>query len=123
MATVIQDIPASQSRMESIKMATAAERELQSVIKHARKGWPEYSGNAPQEVRAYMMVKNELSEADGLLICGNRVIIPQSLRVDILRRPLDGHQGLTKCRDRASSSVWWPGLSAELKHTVMLCHT
>ena len=122
-ATVIQGTPASPSKMESIKMATAADSELQLVIKHVRRGWPEYSGNVPQEVRAYMKVKNELSEADGLLIRGSRVIIPRSLRADILKRIHDGHQGLTKCRDRAKSSVWWPGLSAELKHTVMSCHT
>lgn len=122
-ATVIQGIPASPSRMESINMATAADCKLQSVFKHVRRGWPEYSGNVSQKVRAYMKVKNELSEVDGLLICGSRIIIPQSLRADILKRIHDGHQGLTKCRDRAKSSVWWPGLSAELKHTVMSCHT
>ena len=104
-------------------MATAADCELQSVIKHVRRGWPEYSGNVSQKVRVYMKVKNELSEADGLLIRGSRIIIPQSLRADILKRIHDGHQGLTKCRDRAKSSVWWPGLSTELKNTVMSCHT
>lgn len=96
-ATVIQGIPASPSRMESIKMATAAVSELQSVIQLVRRGWPEHSGNV--------------------------LIIPQSLRADILKKIHHGHQGLTKCRDRANSSVWWPGLSAELKHTVMSCYT
>lgn len=28
-----------------------------------------------------------------------------------------------KCRDRANSSVWWPGLSTELKNAVLQCHT
>jgi len=69
-----------------------------------------------------MKGKNELSETDGLLIRGSRIIIPVSLRVNILQKIHDGHQGLTKCRDRAKSSVWWPGLSAELKNTVMSCH-
>ncbi len=104
-------------------MATAADCELQSVIKHVRRGWPEYSGNIKHKVRAYMKVKNELSEADSLLTRGSRIIIPQSLRADIFKRIHDGHQGLTKCRDRAKSSVWWPGLSAEMKHTVMSYHT
>lgn len=104
-ATVIQGTPASPSRMESIKMATAADSELQSVIQLVRRGWPEYSGNVPLKVRAYMKVKNELSEAEGLLIRGSRIIIPQSPRADILKKIHDGHQALTKCRDRANSSV------------------
>lgn len=122
-ASVVQSIPASPSKMESIKMATAADSELQSVIKFVRSGWPEHSGNVPPNVRAYMKVKNELSEADGLLIRGSRIVIPQSERADIIQKIHDGHQGLTKCRDRAKSSVWWPGLSAELKNTVMSCHS
>lgn len=58
-----------------------------------------------------------------MLIRGSRIVIPQSQRADILQKIHDGHQGLTKCRDRAKSSVWWPGLSAELKNTVMSCHS
>lgn len=57
-ASVVQGIPASPSRMESIKMVTAADSELQSVIKFVRSGWPKYSGNAPPNVRVYMKVKN-----------------------------------------------------------------
>lgn len=66
---------------------------------------------------------HELSEVDGLLIRGSRVVVPLSQRAHILQKIHDGHQGLTKHRDRAQSSVWWPGLSAELKSTVMSCRS
>lgn len=122
-ATVMQGVPASPSRMQSIRLATAADSDLQSVIKLMRNGWPENNGNVPLNIRAYTKVRNELSEADGLLIRGSRIVIPQPLRSDILKKIHDGHQGLTKCRERAKSSVWWPGLSAELKNLVMSCHT
>lgn len=121
-ATVMQGIPASPSRMESIRSATAADSDLQSVIKLMRSGWPEYYGNVPPNIRAYVKMKNKLSEANGLLIRGSRIVFPQALRFDILKKIHDGHQGLTKCRERAKSSVWWLGLSAELKSLVMSCH-
>lgn len=97
-ASVVQGIPASPSRMESIKMATAADNELQSVLKFVRSGW--HTGNAPLNIRAYMKVKNELSEADGLLICGSKIVIPLSPRADILK----------KIHIKYTSSVWWPRL-------------
>uniref|UniRef100_A0AAR2JBB0 Gypsy retrotransposon integrase-like protein 1 n=1 Tax=Pygocentrus nattereri TaxID=42514 RepID=A0AAR2JBB0_PYGNA len=122
-ATVMQGIPASQSRMDSIKAATTTDCELQTVIRYIRNGWPEYRDKVPLDVRAYVKVKNELSETNGLVIRGCRIVIPKSLRAEILKKIHDGHQGLTKCRDRANSSVWWLGLSAELKETVMQCHT
>lgn len=39
-ATVIQGIPVSPSRMESNKAATAPDGELQTVIKYIQKQWP-----------------------------------------------------------------------------------
>lgn len=80
----MQGIPASPSRMESIRSATAVDGDLQSVIKLMRSRWPEYNGNVPLNIRAYVKVENELSEANGLLIHGSRLVIPQSLRSDIL---------------------------------------
>lgn len=46
------------------------------------------------------------------------MLIPVVLRVDILNRIRDVHQGLTKCRERASTFVWWPGISSEIKQKV-----
>lgn len=122
-ATVVQDIPASPSRMDRIKAATANDNELQAVIKLIRNGWPEYKDKVPQNVRAYVKVKSELTETNGLVIRGCRIVIPKSERAEVLKRIHAGHQGLLKCRDRANSSVWRPGLSAALKDTVVQCQT
>ncbi len=57
---------------------------------------------------------SELSETDGLLIRGNHIIIPESLREEIIEWIHEGHLGLTKYRERAQTSVWWPGLRKKL---------
>ena len=51
----------------------------------------------------------------------NRLVIPSSLRHDMLDRLHTGHQGITKCRRRAQQSVWWPGLSKQLEDLVTNC--
>ncbi len=33
----------------------------------------------------------------------------------------EGHLGVTKCRERAKQSVWWPGLSKELQKLIENC--
>ena len=49
--------------------------------------------------------RGHLSETDGLLVYNDRLVIPPELRKDILERIHEGHQGMTKCRDRAEQSV------------------
>ena len=33
----------------------------------------------------------------------------------------EGHQGVTKCRERAKRALWWPGLSRQIEDLVKQC--
>ena len=59
----------------------------------------------------------------GLLLKGCQLVIPLSLRGEILDRIHSGHQGITKCRARARQAVWWPGMSREIEEIVRNCAT
>ena len=39
----------------------------------------------------------------------------------MLDRIHTGHQGITKCCERARQSIWWPGLSKQLEEMVKCC--
>jgi len=54
---------------------------------------------------------------------GDRVIIPSALRLDVLAKIYAGHQGVQKCRERAKSGAWWPGLSKQIEDLVRECPT
>ena len=74
-----------------------------------------------ETTRVYHAVAAELSVEDGLLLRGCRIVIPTTLRSDVLERLHTGHQGIVKCRERARQSVRWPGLSAQLEKVVKNC--
>ena len=67
---------------------------------------------------AYHHISSSLSTSQGLVLYGDRIVIPPSMRKEILHRLHDGHQGITKCRERAHMSVWWPGLEKEIQELV-----
>ena len=50
-------------------------------------------------------------------------MIPSALRLEMLDRIHTGHQGISKCRERAKQSLWWPGLSRQLEELVKNCST
>ena len=117
---VIENLPATDKRLEEIKKAQQSDKECQLIAKYCQSGWP-VKHKTPLYMRKYLPVSAEISIQQGLLLRGSRILVPQSLRQDILARIHDGHQGITKCRERARQVVWWPGLSKELEKTVQNC--
>ncbi|KAL5517029.1 hypothetical protein EMCRGX_G002494 [Ephydatia muelleri] len=99
------------------------QQEVDAVIKQvARYCLPEKK-KLPGPVRAYSHVSAELTVVKGLLMRGARIVIPESMRPEMLKKIHEGHQGITKCRERAHQSVWWPGLSKHIEELVQRCPT
>ncbi len=69
----------------------------------------------------YWSHRGEISVEQGLLLRGVRLIIPKVMQAEMLDRVHDGHQGITKCRERAKQSIWWIGLSTALENIVKSC--
>lgn len=86
-----------------------------------RYGWPEYIEKVPASTRHFYHMRGELSEFDGLVIRGKRIVIPIAMREFILDKIHDWHQGLAKCRERANQSVWWPKMSGDIATKVQQC--
>ena len=73
-------------------------------------------------IKAYAPFETELTVKDGLLLRGNRLVIPASMQSDVLKKLHTGHQGIVKCRMRVRESVWWPGqVSKQLKELIDNC--
>jgi len=74
-AAVIDNMPATQRKMDSIRAATAADEKLQTVIRHIRSVWPKHASKVPGNIREYFSMKSELSEYNGMVTRGNRIDI------------------------------------------------
>ena len=117
---VVRNIPTSEPKMLEIKQAQQKDEICQKVIQYCQEGWPDKS-LVKGEWKQFFHVASELSIQDGLLLRGNRIVIPMALRAPVLNRLHEGHLGINKCRDRARESVWWPGLNTELEVKISMC--
>ena len=62
-----------------------------------------------------------LKVENGLVLLGNRLIVPREMRPKILNDLHAAHQGIHRIQQRARRSVFWPGISNEIKQIVEAC--
>ena len=54
-------------------------------------------------------------------IWGIRVIVPPTLRPQVLEELHQGHLGVVKMKAVARSYIWWPGIDKEIEETAKTC--
>ena len=59
--------------------------------------------------------------ANGVLFKGRQVLIPETLRQDILKQLHTGHLGIEKTRRLARESVYWPNINKDIEQLVKTC--
>jgi hypothetical protein len=89
-------------------------------MKYVLNGWPN-KNTLSRNLKVYYNEQSYLSVHDGLLMRSSRLVIPASLRHDVLRYLHDGHQGVSKTKEAAAKVVWWPGLSNDVDIMVKTC--
>lgn len=71
------------------------------------------SNNSPVD-GLYRPFYAELTVVNGVLFKGSRVVVPSSMRADMLKRLHEGHLGISKCKARARQLMFWPGMNADI---------
>ena len=117
---ILQNLPATEQRLEEIRRHQEDDDATQQIAVFCQSGWPDKK-SLTANIRSYSPMAAEFSVVNGLLMRGSRIVIPPSLRQAMLTKIHIGHQGITKCRERARQSVWWPGFSRDLEELVRNC--
>jgi transposase InsO family protein len=112
----IESTPVALTTRE-IERESDTDPELESVRHYIRSGdW------SMCKLTAYTCVKNELCMVGKLVMRGNRIVIPQSLRSKVLEAAHEGHQGIVKTKTRLRTKVWWPKMDLDAERVCKSCH-
>ena len=111
----------SQSALSKLKDSTALDPALGELLQVICKGFPEHQHQVSSLLRPYWCFRDQLSIEDGLVIMGQRIVIPEELRPYYLSKIHEGHQGTTRCQQRARTCIYWPGINKDIQNCVEQC--
>ena len=80
---------------EQIRKETARDNNLQLILKYIRTTFPPTRSQLPTAARGFWNARLHLSECDNMIYFGNRVVIPDTLKQDMLDSLHLTHQGVT----------------------------
>ena len=117
----INQMIASEEEMLRLKNETDKDEALQMVKAIIQNGWPEIKHNLPATVTPYFHIRDELVVQDGLILRGDRVVIPKALRNEMIEDLHAAHQGIESSLRRARESIFWPNMNSEVKDYISRC--
>ena len=85
-------------------------------------GWPKDIKHCPLPLHNFWNFRDELSIIDGIVVKGNRIVIPTKFQLELLSLLHDdSHLGIDKCIQQARGNVYWPNISEDIKSIVNKC--
>eukprot|EP00731_Ephydatia_muelleri_P004849 Em0002g1025a len=118
---VVKSFPATEQKLQEYIKAQDTDPVCIQVKKYCRFGWPE-KHKVTGSLAVYWSSRGSLTLKNGLLLYGNRIVVPQTLQKDVIQRIHEGHLGVLRCKMRATDAVWWPGMSKQIEEQISRCH-
>ena len=97
------------------------DEQLIRLQRYINVGFPNDRKNLPTDLHEFWLHREALSVESGLITCGSRIIIPSSMRDEMLRYIHEGHQDKERCLLRARNSVFWPKITYDIQQLIDKC--
>ena len=119
---ITQTAPASPERLHELHEATERDPLLRLQAKTVHEGWPKTIKDCPCSIQLYWYFRDQITCEDGIIYKGTRLIIPKSERASTLKVLHMGHYAMDNMSLRARETVYWPGISEDIRSTYHHCH-
>ena len=74
-----------------------------------------------ENLQAYKHVFSELAVVDGIVVRGDRIVAPETLRQRMVEIAHEGHQGQVRTKQLLRAHVWFPGMDSLRDKSVSTC--
>ena len=113
----------SPERKEAFQQAFVSDPEMHALANMIITGWSDNIKAVPCPSHPSWQHCETLTIEDGLVLCGEALIIPPSERERMLQQLHKFNQGITKAQLFAHGCVFWPGRNKAIEEAVWQCET
>jgi len=111
----------AEPRIQMIREATTTDKMLQQLMGTVMTGWPEHKHLLPPILKVFWDFRDVIAAHNGILYKGDRMIIPKAVQKNMLSRLHSSHQGIEATLRRARDSIYWQGMTNDIKEMVERC--
>lgn len=104
---------------EILQKETASDKILKKVIYFIKKGWPKKVNDI--SLKAYFAKRFEFDVIQNCIIWNHRIVIPSSMRQQVLQELHKSQMGAVKMKSLARGYVWFPNLDVEIENLTKKC--
>ena len=118
---MVSFLPIRDERLELLRKATSEDETLQMLKTTIITGWPDERSKVPEQLTPFFSYRDLLSVQDGLIFKSNSVIVPHSMRTEMMTKIHSSHLGTDGCLRRARECLFWPRMTLDIKQFIAEC--
>ena len=103
------------------RVQSATFSEYENLLCTIQKGFPANKSDLDNQFHDFWNYKNGLYVFDNVIMYQDRIVIPPSLRAEVLKTLHAAHQGPGGMMSTAQTTVFWPGISVDIERERQLC--
>ena len=119
---IMTDMPECLS-MTELQQASSHDNHLQKLKHFIITGWLHSNDKISEELKPYWSHRDELTVNDGIVLTGRCIIIPNSLRQQVLNQLHINHMGIEKTKLLVCKCVYWHSINADIEKYIRQCAT
>ena len=109
------------NKLDQLRKSSLQDEQLTRLKGYISTGFPSNKKNLLTDLHEFWPHKEMLSIESGLITCGNRIIVPREMRLEMLQYIHKGYQSKERCLLRARNTVFLPKMTYDIQQLIENC--
>ena len=115
---VMSSLPVSNQKCSEISTETEKDPQLKQLKSVILSGWPNLRKDCPRDVLDFWNYRDELTIMNEMIFKGEKIVIPSSMRQEMLSILHKGHMEIDKTRQRGCDILFWPKMNNDIEQVI-----